>query len=706
MIESSKDYRDAITGLHRKILIKAVIDISDPDMVLPDPEASSTAPWVKPAELHDKVMDSPARYATLEQNRWALDGSFDIFPDDYNVTESLGYALNALSGDDGSFTEAQWLQQPLENVEVLQAFSLYFSSDELDGIPVDFKVEILQGGTAYFSQEITGNTETKVSFDGFTVYAPEYIKLTVTKWSLPGRRVRCVEVIPGVYEEWTGDQIKEFDIEQNGDFSCLTLPYGSCNITMDNLDRRFEPRNKTGLFQSIEERQKIDVSIGTRLENGTADYKRIGAFYQYSDGWKTGDNGMMMNWTLVDIVGLLSNREFIPPDTLPTTLEGWIAAFASQLGDNFASRYHVDPDYASLPCTAEKADVTGKTVGDLLRYACMATGTWPRADAETGYLTAEPLWNQGNKVDLDNMPNYPVMKANTSIAALIFTLNDGNDTQYIVSGNQTASEQTVSIQNPFIHSAAEALTAARLILSCYGGNSMEITSRGDPSSEIGDVDTVWLNESVATTGRRMTQGFTFNNGVMRNCKSTLLQADGSYLFQNREVITQSGTWTAPTGVTSLRIILVGKGGDGTDGTDGSFESAGTAGTDGAGGLVWAQTISINDGQQFEVSIGDDTVFGLYSSANGERYEYGYTDIASGDSFARTGVANPLSGSGDGGAGGAAGTQGSGHYEEKFDLDGNSVGDIFIVDVDPGPGGKGVSGVTGCVVVYWDKVVSE
>lgn len=713
MIEQSTDYRKAITADARKIYIKAVIDISDPDMVLPDPTATSTAPWTKPADLHDKDMDPPARYATLEPGRWILDGSVNVFPDDYQVSESMGYTMDELSGEDGAFTTPQVLTQPIENTEVLQAMSVYFSSDVLDGVAVDFTVEIVQGQTAYFTQEITGNTKTKLSFDGFTVYTPDAIRLTITKWSLPGRRVRVVEIIPGIYEEWTGDNIKEFDVEQNGDFSCLTLPYGSCDISIDNLDRRFEPRSKTGLFQSIEERQKIDVSIGARLENGTVDYKRLGSYYQFSDGWKTGDNAITMDWSLVDIVGLLANREFIPPDTLPTTLEGWLKAFVSQLGDNFANRYHVDPDYSNVACTASLEDVHGKSVGELLRYACMATGTWPRADAETGYLTAEPLWNQGNKYDLDNMTVYPVMKANTSIAALIFTLNDGNNTQYVVSGNSTSSEQTVSIKNPFIHNTEEALTAARLILSCYGGNTMEITGRGDPSSEIGDVDTVWLNESSATTGRRMKQGFAFSNGVMRGCKSELLQADGSFMFQERVILVEGTSWTAPPNVkdNTLRLIITQGGSGGTPGTDGTFESSGKDGIDGVGGKVLAITVKINPQQTFNYSIGkgggigeegEETVFGQYTSADGKRFYPNYTDVASGNAFARTGVQLPVSGSGDGGIRGLGGTQGFGHYEDIFNSEGEQIGQKFVVDVSPGKGGSGMTGASGSIVIYWDK----
>ena len=82
------------------------------------------------------------------------------------------------------------------------------------------------------------------------------------------------EIIPGVYEEWTDDILASLDIQMRGNFACLAIPYGTCTLRMDNLDRRFEPRNKSGIFQSIEERQAIPIAIGCELEDGTVEYKR------------------------------------------------------------------------------------------------------------------------------------------------------------------------------------------------------------------------------------------------------------------------------------------------------------------------------------------------------------------------------------------------------------------------------------------------
>ena len=472
-------------------------------------------------------------------------------------------------------------------------------------------------------------------------------------------------------------------------------------------------------------------AVGVQNPDGGSEYMPVGIYYQAAGGWTTGDNGITMQWDLVDIVGLIADREYIPPATLPTTLEGWVASIVAQLGTNFAGLYTVDSNYAQTALTCALEDVQGKTCGDILRWACQATGTFPRADSETGKLAVEPFWSQGNQLTLDNLVSYPIMRANGDVGALIFTLNDGSDTQYVVSGTSAASSETLTIQNPFIKTQAQALTAAKLILATYGGNQLETTGRGDPSSEIGDVDTVWLDESQATTGRLQSQTLQFVNGVLANCQSVLLQADGSFLFESMAVITESGSWTAPEGVTRLRVII-GQGGQGSGrGQDGQWVSAGSSnisfsgyrsepgaqGVNGQGGKIWYGTIDINPQQVFQVTIGQggaagatygqagneggETTFGPYSSANGEVYSLGFSDVASGSSYGRTGVQAPSVGSSDGARGGEGGTPGAGYLEWVPGLVSGGHYE-WVVTLEPGPGQPGKAGASGFVVVYWDK----
>lgn len=714
MLEMTDGYRAAIVGDVRQMFVKAILEIIDPDITFEASSGSGISPWAKPDQVFNKVMAPDSQYSTLEPNRWLLNGAFWIIPEDPSeLTGQVGHVGDVLSGEDGSFPEGAYAELKFANVSILQACSIYFADPELDGIGVDFRVDIMSGDTAVYSREFTENADRAVSLDGFTVYDPTAIRVCATKWSLPGRYLRVTQIIPGVYEEWTEDILTSLNIQMRGNFSCLALPYGVASLRMDNLDRRFEPRNKSGVFQSIEERQGIPIALGVKLEDGTTEWKRTGIFYQANGGWRTSDNSMTMQWDLVDIVGLVAQREFVSEsDTLPSTLSGWLSAIVGQLGENFASMWHVDPDYADVSLTVSDAsEIIGQKCGNILRWACMASGTWPRADAETGKLTAEPFWNQGNKYDLDNMTVYPTMKANDDLAVLTFKLHDGSGTICNISGNNTASSNTLTVNNPFIHTEAQALTAARQILSQYGGLRLELIGRGDPSSEIGDVDTVWLDESNATTGRRMEQSFGFYGGVLQNCRSVLLQADGSFMFEERVVITQSGQWTAPAGKTQLRCIIGSGGTGGTSGTNGSFEAAGEDGLDGAGGKILAITVNINEQQTFDVVIGEGgeagadgtaTSFGAYSSDDGKRYSPAYTDVASGDAFGRTGVTEPLDGTGDGGAAGRGGSRGVRHREQRFDMEGNPIGSVWVTDVQPGKATSGKRGAKGFVVVCWDK----
>lgn len=743
MINVSDGFHEAIIGISRRMLGRAVVEIIDPDITYGASNGSGAAPWSKPEQLHNKALAKDRRYATLEPGRWLLDGTAQLIPDDAaTAAGEIGHVGDAISGPDGTFESEVYAELPFSNVSILQACSIYFSTDPVDGVPVDFSVSVMSGNTAVYTKEYTGNTETGISVLDFTVYDPTAIRVYVTRWSLPRRRIRVVDIIPGLYEEWDLSSIVSLDVQMRGNFADLALPYGTANLRIKNTDRRFEPYTRSGIFKSIEERQSIPIFLGPVQADGTVEYSPIGVFYQRSGGWTTGKNDMYIDWQLVDICGLLADRDFQIPAQLPTTLSGWFKCFASQLGENFVNRWHVDPDYADLPLTINSAEhLKNRKCGAMIRYACMATGTWPRADQETGKLTAEPLWSQGSKVTLNQLYDYPVKRANDALASLTFKLYDGSEdgSLIVISGNSTSSSKTLNVDNPFIHNADAARTAARQILSQYGGIKLEASTRGDPATEIGDVDTIQISNSEAKTGRRMEQAFRITNGVLKNNRSVWLQADGSFLFEVRHVLTGSGKIHIPAGVTEARLLVISGGQGGGLGEDGFLDSQGygpyggsvsregNPGVGGAGAYVWSGVINVNPDTDYSYSCGvggqpgsvygeagedgTHTTFGAYSSANGKRYSPSFTDLASGSAYGRSGVAEPLAGTGDGGAGGAGGEAGVGYWKPVYktyetenwgEFAQELVGWDFRVVRQPGKGKPGKPGANGAVVIYWDK----
>lgn len=127
-------------------------------------------------------------------NRFILNGEFNLFP--RAEVDQVGFIGASLSKEDGTFSSPVYVEETFSNVLILQACSVVFPTAVWDGYPVDFKIEVKQGSTAYFVKEFKGNTKREINVDGFTVNNPDAIRVTVTKWSLPYRRLRVVEIIP------------------------------------------------------------------------------------------------------------------------------------------------------------------------------------------------------------------------------------------------------------------------------------------------------------------------------------------------------------------------------------------------------------------------------------------------------------------------------------------------------------------------------
>lgn len=136
-------------------------------------------------------------------------------------------------------------------------------------------------------------------------------------------------------------------------------------------------------------------------------------------------------------------------------------------------------------------------------------------------------------------------------------------------------------------------------------------------------------------------------------------------FENYAVLTGSGSWTVPAGVTSIRVIIVGGGDGGGNGENGAASvratteaaavggAGGDAGVAGVGGLILEINLVVTPGASLAyvcaaaaaaATAGGATTFNTYSSALGRRYPYGYSEPKSALTLANDGA--------DGAAGGA------------------------------------------------------
>lgn len=656
MINVSQTFKDGVTAQSRKVSVRAVIDITPLDVTYTGVTGSTASAYSKSAQVYDENVNLGYRGISYEINRWIIgDSNFRAYNHSSMSTQEVGYESRQIFNATGTLNSgvtAPYVQMNFENVSILQACHIYFPNNQYDGYAVNFTVQIMQGNSAAYTATYTDNRKPDIFVAGFTVYWPTAVRITVTKWSLPFRRMRVPEIWLGMHDEWLDNMFASFNIQQKGSFTSSSLPYTTCSMQIDNSDRRFDPTSKESMFLSLEERQPIVVYFSVN----DSEYYPIGTYYHYSGGWKTGNSQLTLGWNLVDLIGLLVDRQFdvyeyLGPNgtalaPLPTTLEAWVQTILGQLGERYANMYEipaayrdislvvtdVGSDWGGQQITSAPKRLEGKTCGDILKWICQATHTWPRA-LPNGYLYIGGFERYGQnsfdnvfKLDYDNLSQYPTLQANEDIARFDFKFGDGSGNPYAVMGNSQSSPNTQAIENPFITTQEQANSFVTYCMPFYGGSLMKTTGRGNPMLEIGDLAYVETAKGAYTAGRIMEQSFTISDHIMKSCQTTLLMVRPDVDFNRFVVITEDMTWTVPgnvritDGYAQLKVVLVQAGETGGHGDWGSgpnihtwdgFYPDGVAGQPGWGGhggrindvRVNGEYLHVNRGQVINIHIG-------------------------------------------------------------------------------------------------------
>ena len=243
-----------------------------------------------------------------------------------------------------------------------------------------------------------------------------------------------------------------------------------------------------------------------------------------------------------------------------------------------------------------------------------------------------------------------------------------------------------------------------------------------------------------------------------------IQIEEGGLVNTVEIISQSGTWTVPNGVTEIRAVLIsgghgGQGGTGGSGcaftigyakdgstigpvdSDGIGASGGQPGNPGMGGRVYIAEMSVSPGQQISVSIGsggsggaggaggprssngpgsasssdgspgtdgaegNETTFGSLSSNSGTSSSGGFVEVISGIVYAAQGENGLPGGNGGGTYNGPA--QGESLYGQAGGLPGGTRSGGGYTAQGGGGGGSayGADGNHGTSAAYYDDNVT-
>lgn len=221
-------------------------------------------------------------YATLELNRWSLDGSSLILPDSGIVQD--GFISSHMSDAEGKYDTPAVLTRAFTQIHTLPGLTLTFDTRQEEWPPevtVDFYLSdtVVDTQTVQVTgtQVIVNTTETEVD------------KVTITFGScLPYRRPRLESVLYGVDIQFTNDDLVSTEQKHDVDPLSRRLPSETMEFTILDFDRKYDPDNPGGIYAFVDENSPIEIQFGYELPDGTIEWLKADRYVL--DGKPTAQN--------------------------------------------------------------------------------------------------------------------------------------------------------------------------------------------------------------------------------------------------------------------------------------------------------------------------------------------------------------------------------------------------------------------------------
>ncbi|WP_336774209.1 hypothetical protein [Paenibacillus sp. MMO-58] len=435
-------------------------------------------------QLIDNKRDATWNLATLEKDRFRLDGSFS-FPDDTTPANNgeVGYVGTLLCGADGVFTTPQTIEITFNSTHRSAGTSITFDPFNNE-YAVDFNVSAYDaGGALIASVDMTGNTTPLVPLHG-ELLDYKKIVVTITKWNVGNRRVRVLEIDFGIVEVYTDDSLISFDLIEEMDMTSGQLPSPEFRFTVDNSDRAFNILTPTGFYKYLQQRQQIDAEFGVPVEGGLIEYVPVGRYFLVD--WTSDAGALTASFTARTTLDLMANYDYEQLAPSDKTL----FALASQL---FATcgitNYSLDPSLngVSTNSMAEKTDC--KTMLQMVAIAGRCNVYITRG----GTITLKRLtdFTVADRVDFDNAYDEPEFVLESIVKQVDVSYWTDLDTSAVssVSAAGVDSGDTLKLEkNTLINTAAGATAVADWILAQTQFRAKSsINWRGNPAHELGDV---------------------------------------------------------------------------------------------------------------------------------------------------------------------------------------------------------------------------
>jgi len=473
------------------------------------------------SQLKDGVKQTK-KFASAELNRWILNGTFEFIDTD-DSSMQVGDWSEIISGTDRTFSDPKPAYTYTLNTSYdIVGVTLFFDSAGNEWA-TNITIAYYNSSETLIESETFTNDSTVMAVE-MPATGVKKIVATINEWCLPGRHVKCCEILPGETFLFTPDNTFSFEFHEiiQPFETSLETPYFT--IEFDNSEKKFDIVNPSGLVSYLRQKMQMLSKIGLDVDS-VFEYISTGNFYLYE--WPDEAQNDTAKFTCRPEMAFKSSVYYVAPDTGTQTVATAASIIFTTAG---ITSYTVDSTLQDITVN----QYIGENVpllNAMGQLAIAAGGYWKfNRDGSYSLLPIEILADSTDTIDYDNMwekPDITQEKKYTSVNVKYYTVvsESFNEHNSKVTATTDDGETASDITSCFIPSAARAIAIGNLALEYYAMRlSYSVDYRGDMSMEAGDVlsiendygtsDMLVLEHDIKwDTGDKLTASFTGIGGT-------------------------------------------------------------------------------------------------------------------------------------------------------------------------------------------------
>ena len=273
--------------------LKVEFNIIDPD-TNPNVSTNTEAIFSNLQKIKKPTITQTKNYATLEKNFWLLNDSQPIYGSE-EIEQT--YVSEFMSDRNCLFTNKPCITLTSEVYLTTLGLSMVFDSIN-NNYAKKINVKAYRDDSIIMNKDYTiEKASDRIIFaDNDELVRWNKIEIYFVESSLPYRRIRVNQLLFGITEIYTDDEILEAENSKKTTLINSDLPTHTFKFTIDNMDKLFNPDNPEGWYRYILQKQPISYSWGYQLDDGTIEWI-LGGKMLLTGSVEVGENKVSFNTT-------------------------------------------------------------------------------------------------------------------------------------------------------------------------------------------------------------------------------------------------------------------------------------------------------------------------------------------------------------------------------------------------------------------------